>query len=168
MRSNRNLARYGEETSPSPSAQLSMSSRGHPHPQQQQQQQPLAGAPMGFANQPEDEETVDEMEERMRRTMMIPFIMYSGVNEHNKQLLRHRMGQSDLEMMEVDDIANSFNSVTHIIASINNRRRCERTSEYLCGLLQGKWIIDETCMKNILNTGHALDKRLIVYNRDYR
>lgn len=167
MRSNRNLARDDEETIPSPSDQPSMSSQGHPHPRRQQQQQPLTGSPMSFASRPEDEETVDEMEERMRRTMMIPFIMCSGVNEDNKQLLLRQVEQSELQMMEVDDITNGFDTVTHIIASINNRRRCERTNEYLCGLLQGKWIIDETCMKNILNTRLALDGRLIVYNRDY-
>ncbi|KAI7885299.1 hypothetical protein K492DRAFT_234267 [Lichtheimia hyalospora FSU 10163] len=43
-------------TSPSPSPQPSMSSQGHPQQQPanvpSQQQQPLAGSPMGFANQP--------------------------------------------------------------------------------------------------------------------
>lgn len=51
-------------------------------------------------------------------------------------------------------------------AETSKKTKVVRTLKYLCGILQGKWILDDTGMKNIPDRGFALGGRLIVYSRD--
>ncbi|KAF8086699.1 hypothetical protein N665_0615s0046 [Sinapis alba] len=75
------------------------------------------------------------------------------------------LSQSDKRLME--KLATKFNatisrywnpSVTHVIASTDNKGACTRTLKVLMGILNGKWIINADWMKASLEASQPVDE----------